>query len=300
MSRQRRASSTKTRGDRKESKRRDPDGTAPQLAWRIPSPASKRPLRSVCGLIRCVCFTAGCRGAWSMRMHFRPGPAASLQYIKPAMRTTSHCTALPLQEPHSASWSLGKHIAHITKWKYALSGRQAAATWHVRSQTEHMMPRCICVYAEATRCLSRSDSILFFFLHFHSNYPGSVAVGLFPSCSAGTGMSSSERLRVYEVHTARMTTPYPYERAHTPGNSAPYLGRHTHRAHDLALLLRHRGIERSNAKAAYRRRQDGLNIPSLYPAHLSITLGVSPFPDRMLRVRPLTSTRALCEVTEVS
>lgn len=33
-----------------------------------------------------------------------------------------------------------------------------------------------------------------------------------------------------------------------------------------------------------RRRQDGVNIPSLYPALLLITLGVSPIPDRSVLV----------------
>ncbi|KAL7950317.1 hypothetical protein V8C42DRAFT_195717 [Trichoderma barbatum] len=137
-----------------------------------------------------------------------------------------------------------------------------------------MMPRCIFVHTgmqkqQAAACHRLLSA---FFFPLLSSHPGSLAVDLvFVSCSTGTGIS--HRRGWSNVRTSTCIH----------GNSAPY-SRHTRRIHDLTMLLRHHGIGRSNAKALDRRRQDGVNIPSLYPTLLLITLGVSPIPGRSVLV----------------
>lgn len=59
-------------------------------------------------------------------MHFPMGPAA----LDGQRRLhTYHFTAptgrVPSPKPHSAAWSLGKHIARVFGWELALNGQQA-------------------------------------------------------------------------------------------------------------------------------------------------------------------------------
>lgn len=117
-------------------------------------------------------------------------------------------------------------------------------------------------YAEAASCLSQTVSLLF--VPLSSSHPGSLAVDLvYVSCS--TAMNPSRGWSNVPTGTC------------IHGNSAPHI---------LMIRQCYCGIMASDGETPRRdrRRQDGVNIPSLYPALLLITLGVSPIPDRSVLV----------------